>query len=184
MSRFRSAAGAVALAGLLVGCSAGEPKAAPELPERICWGAFSGPEVNRLLAPAEKVDHRARPFVLTDEGDGTSCQIYADRATSFMARAELLASEDEAEREMWGFPDALPLDVGTGGSLRNGGAATYVACEPAASFGRSGRYVALEIDFTAVPDEAKAQAALPELLKDFLAFTQRELGCAGGAARK
>ncbi|MEU2545062.1 hypothetical protein ABZ618_06410 [Streptomyces roseolus] len=181
MSR-SGAAAAAALAGLLVGCAQGEPEAAPELPERICWGAFSGPEVNRLLAPAEKVSHRARSFVLAEEGDGTSCEVYADRATSFMARAELLGSEDEAEREMWGFPDALPLDVGAGGSLRPGGAATYVACEPAASFGRSGRYVALEIDFTGVPDEAKAQNALPGLLKEFLAFTERELQCTGGAA--
>ncbi|MFF5500400.1 hypothetical protein [Streptomyces roseolus] len=184
MSRSRSAAAAVALAGLLVGCSPGAPKAAPELPERICWGAFSGPEVNRILAPSEKVSHSARPFVLTEEGDHASCQVYADRATSFMAGVELLASEDEAEREMWRFPDALPLDVGTGGSIRPGGAATYVACDPAASFGRSGTYIALEIDFSIVPDEAKAQDALPGLLKGFLAFTERELRCGGGAAER
>ncbi|WP_411075222.1 hypothetical protein [Streptomyces sp. cmx-4-7] len=35
-----------------------------------------------------------------------------------------------------------------------------------------------------MPDEAKAQEALPGLLKDFLAFTERELRCPGGAARE
>lgn len=177
-SRSRSASAVLALAGLLVGCSPGEPKAAPELPERICWGAFSGPDVNRILAPTEKVSHRARHFVLADAGDRTSCMVYADRATSFRAGAELLDSEGDAERELWSFPDALPLDAGSGGSIRTGGATAYVACEPAASLTHSGKYLALDIDFTGVPDEAKAQDALPGLLKDFMAFAERELDCA------
>ncbi|MEV6203025.1 hypothetical protein AB0M64_24080 [Streptomyces sp. NPDC051771] len=178
MSRFRNAVVVLAVAALLAGCSQGEPKAAPELPARICWGAFSGPEVNRLLAPAEKVSHTARHFAPADAGDETSCAVYADRATSFLAGAELLGSEGDAERELWRYPDALPLDVGRGGSVRNGGATTYFACRPAASLTGSGKYLALDIDFTGVPDEAKAQDALPGLLKDFMAFAERELDCA------
>ncbi|WP_411075221.1 hypothetical protein [Streptomyces sp. cmx-4-7] len=139
MSRFGSAAVVMALAGLLAGCSQSEPKVAPELPERICWGAFSGPEVNRILVPAEKVDHRADRFLLADAGDDASCYIDADRAPSFMARVELLDLESGAEREIWSPPDALPLDMGMAGSIRNGGAATYFACEPAGSFTRSGK---------------------------------------------
>ncbi|MFJ4873480.1 hypothetical protein [Streptomyces sp. NPDC088757] len=173
----------MALTGLLAGCSQSGPKAAPELPERICWGAFSGPEVNRILVPAEKADHQAERFVLAEVGDEVSCRIYADRATSFRAAAELLDAESDAEREMWRFPDALPLGMGTVGSIRNGGAATYFACEPAGSFTRSGKYVALDIRFTRVPDEAKAQDALPGLLKNFLIFAERELRCTGGTAR-
>ncbi|MGA5216890.1 hypothetical protein ACPCAE_12565 [Streptomyces cinereoruber] len=108
MSRFKSAAATMALAGLLAGCSQSEPKATPELPERVCWGAFSGPEVNRILAPAEKVDHQADQFLLAEADDDASCRILADRVPSFVATAELLDFEGSAEREIWWFPDALP----------------------------------------------------------------------------
>ncbi|MGA5871472.1 hypothetical protein [Streptomyces cinereoruber] len=184
MSRFKSAAATMALAGLLAGCSQSEPKATPELPERVCWGAFSGPEVNRILAPAEKVDHQADQFLLAEADDDASCRILADRVPSFVATAELLDFEGSAEREIWWFPDALPLDVGRAGSIRHGGATTYFACEPAASFSRPGKYVTLDIRFGGVPDEAKAQEVLPGLLKDFLAFAERELRCGGGAGRE
>ncbi|WP_432085393.1 hypothetical protein [Streptomyces sp. bgisy095] len=121
-------------------------------------------------------------FPLADAGDGASCRTYADRATSFMVTAGLMDFEGSAEREIWRSPDVVPLGVGRAGSIRRGGATTYFACESAASLIRSGKYVTLDIRFTRVPDEVRAQEALPELLKGFLAFVERELRCTGGGA--
>uniref|UniRef100_UPI003D7610FB hypothetical protein n=1 Tax=Streptomyces sp. bgisy082 TaxID=3413776 RepID=UPI003D7610FB len=88
--------------------------------------------------------------------------------------------EGSAEREIWRSPDVVPLDVGRAGSIRRGGATTYFACESAASLIRSGKYVTLDIRFTRVPDEARAQEALPGLLRPRL--VERELRCTGGGA--
>ncbi|MFB7279769.1 hypothetical protein ACFCZV_21865 [Streptomyces hydrogenans] len=72
--------------------------------------------------------------------------------------------------------------MGIEGSIGDRGASTHFACEPALSLTRSGKFGSLEIGLINVPDEEKARNALPGRLREFPAFAERELQCAGGSA--
>ncbi|MFF6790103.1 hypothetical protein ACFY9C_13575 [Streptomyces filamentosus] len=185
MSRFTRTAAAVSTAavaaGLLVGCAAGEEKSVPELPERICWGgAFAGSDVTPLLPPGKKAEFSplaGRPFILTGDVDSAVCTLYVDGNTKFQASAEFEEFEESIEWSSWDSADPKPLDVGEKGIVFDRGALAYFTCEPAKNPRSPGKYIELEITADGAPDKVKLQAALPVLMKEFMAFAQRELKC-------
>ncbi|MFZ4297434.1 hypothetical protein ACOZE3_05830 [Streptomyces cinereoruber] len=180
MSHIRSAVVAVALAGLLVGCSPGEPAAAPELPARVCWGAFSGSEVAPFLPAGKKVTVSDGDFELNESMDSETCSVDVDGVTRFMVNATFREFERSIEWSSWDQRDPRPLDVGKKGIIWDVGAATYFLCEPSKSPSDPGKYITLYIATLGKVDSKKAQSAVPGLLEKFMAYAQRELKCSEG----
>ncbi|MEU2504668.1 hypothetical protein ABZ621_08135 [Streptomyces sp. NPDC007863] len=164
---------------LLAGCSEGKPKAVPELPARVCWGAFSGSEVTPFLPAGEKVSVSDGDFRLEESLDSETCSVDVDGITRFMAHATFREFEDEIEWSSWDSHHPRPLDVGKGGIIWDGGAATHVVCEASASPSDPGKYIALYVDTLGEVDTEKTQSAVPGLLEKFMTFAQRELKCPG-----
>ncbi|MFD6811795.1 hypothetical protein, partial [Streptomyces anthocyanicus] len=212
MRRFTRAAAAVSTAavtaGLLVSCAASEEKAVPKLPERICWGggAFAGSDVAPLLPPGDKADGTPRAgavcgltkehgsgtgeftprsgafFALTKELDSATCNLYIDGNTKFQAIATRRNFAESIDWSSWDSADPKPLDLGDKGIIYDTGAHAYFTCEPAKNPNSPGKYIELRIHADDAPDKSKLQAALPALMKEFMAFAQRELKCPGSAA--
>ncbi|MFI9118003.1 hypothetical protein ACIGW0_01120 [Streptomyces bikiniensis] len=172
---------AVVTAGLLAGCATEEKKTVPKLPERICWnGAFAGSDVSPLLPPGDKAEFArlsGRHFTLTDENDSAICTLYIDGNTKFQAIANLEKFEESIEWSSWDPARPKPLDVGEKGIIWNTGAASYFTCEPAKNRNSPGRYIELMIIAHYPPDKSKLQATMPALMKEFMAYAQRELKC-------
>ncbi|MER7593530.1 hypothetical protein [Streptomyces hydrogenans] len=172
----------VVVSALLAGCSESAPKAVPHLPERVCWGAFSGSEVAALLPEGKKVTVSNDAFEMTDSLDSETCSVDVDGATRFMANARLQEFERSIEWSSWDSRDPRPLDVGKGGVIWDGGGATHFACEPSTSPSDPGKYIALYVHTLGGVDREKIRSAVPGLLKEFMTFAQRELKCPGGSA--
>ncbi|MEV6203027.1 hypothetical protein AB0M64_24090 [Streptomyces sp. NPDC051771] len=164
---------------LLAGCSKGEPQAVPELPERVCWGAFSGSEVTPFLPAGEKATVSDGDFVLDENLDSETCSVDVDGVTRFVANATFREFERSIEWSSWDSHDPRPLDVGKGGIIWDGGAATHVVCEPSASPSDPGKYIALYVHTLGEVDTEKTRSAVPGLLEKFITFAQRELKCPG-----
>ncbi|MFD6245274.1 hypothetical protein [Streptomyces roseolus] len=183
MSRFRSAAGAVALAGLLVGCSAGEPEAAPELPDRICWGgAFAGSDVAPLLPPGGRVEFSPqadRALALAEERDPAICTLYIDGKMRFQASATRWKSAESIDWTSRASARPEPLDVGEKGIMWKGGAASSFVCGSAENAKSPGKHIELRISAEYAPDKHRLRTAPPELMKQLMAFARSELQCAG-----
>ncbi|MFJ6862748.1 hypothetical protein ACIQRS_01070 [Streptomyces termitum] len=177
---------AVVVAGLLAGCSAGEEKAAPKLPERVCWGgALTGGDVASFLPAGDKVEFQPRsglPFALTEDRKSQTCTLDIDGRTRFQVTANLWKFEDSIDWRSVDSAKPKPLDVGKKGIIWNHGAASYIVCEPAKDADTPGKYIDLGIYVGDPSDEGKLQAALPKLMKELVAFAQRELKCPAGAA--
>ncbi|MFH8726684.1 hypothetical protein [Streptomyces termitum] len=177
---------AVVAAGLLTACGADEEKAAPKLPERVCWGgALTGGDVAPLLPAGDKIEFQSRsglPFALTEDRKSQTCSLDVDGRTRFQVTADLRKFEDSIDWRSMESAEPKPLDAGKKGIIWNDGAASYFVCEPAKDAGAPGRYIDLGIHLSDPPDEAKVRAALPKLMKELVAFAQRELKCPAGAA--
>ncbi|GAA3077773.1 hypothetical protein GCM10017562_52740 [Streptomyces roseofulvus] len=57
-------------------------------------------------------------------------------------------------------------------------------CGPAKNPDSPGKYIELRISLSDPPDTVRLQAALQELMKEFMAFAQSKLRCPGGSARQ
>ncbi|MGW4053160.1 hypothetical protein ACWENA_20230 [Streptomyces sp. NPDC004779] len=177
---------AVVAAGLLAGCAESRQDAVPRLPERLCWGgAFAGDDVAPLLPHGDKAELSrlaGLPFVLTGDNDSAVCTLDIDGRPRFQATADLQKFDDAIDWTSWDSADPEPLDLGDKGIIWDTGAASYFTCEPAKNSNSPGRYIELRISLTDPPDTSEPQAALPELMTEFMAFAQRELKCPGGSA--
>jgi hypothetical protein len=171
----------VMLAGLLAGCSSEEKKAVPKLPERICWNAFSSSDVSPILPTGEKATLSAWPFVLTDDYDSVNCVVYIDGNTKFLASVSLEAFEG-VDWSSFDKANPKPIDVGEKGIFWGTGASAYFTCEPSKGPNSPGKYIDLTISTHGAPDESKLPRVLPKLLRQLVAFVQRELKC-GATAR-
>ncbi|MFJ3097232.1 hypothetical protein [Streptomyces hydrogenans] len=167
---------------LLAGCSEDKPQAVPELPARVCWGAFSGSEISPFLPAGEKVTVSDGDFVLEESLDSETCSVDVDGITRFTAHATFREFERSIEWSSWDSRDPRPLDVGKGGVIWDGGGATHFACEPSTSPSDPGKYIALYVHTLGGVDREKIRSAVPGLLKEFMTFAQRELKCGGGSA--
>jgi hypothetical protein len=167
----------VMLIATLFGCSDGETKAAPELPERICWNVFARADVAPLLPAGEKATLSARPFGLVEDLDSATCTLDIDGVTKFTAYATLHDFEDQVDWAPWAKARPETLDVGTKGIIWYDGAASYIVCEPSKTAATPGKYIDLHISTSDLPDEEKLRKALPALMRQFVAFTQKELNC-------
>ncbi|MFJ4873478.1 hypothetical protein [Streptomyces sp. NPDC088757] len=182
--RLRNAARAAVLGALapvlLAGCTEDEPKAVPELPARVCWGAFSGGDVTPFLPAGEKVTVSDGDFELKESLDSETCSVDVDGVTRFMANATFREFEDSIEWSSWDQLDPRPLDVGKRGIIWDVGAATYFACEPSKSPSEPGKYIVLYVKAFGKVEPEKTRSAVPGLLEKFMAYAQRELKCPEG----
>ncbi|WP_406528909.1 hypothetical protein [Streptomyces sp. I8-5] len=167
----------VILAGLLAGCSDSERKAVPALPKRICWNAFASSDVSPILPVGDKADVYHRPFVLVEDLDSVTCTLAIDGAPSFLAIATLQGFEDQIDWTPMDRANPQPINVGKKGIIWDSGAAAYFICEPSKGPNSPGKYIDLHITAGSVPDKAKVSSVLPALMKQFVAFAQRELKC-------
>ncbi|MEV5203366.1 hypothetical protein [Streptomyces sp. NPDC053720] len=181
MRRFVNSAAVVStfviLAGLLVGCSGSEEKAVPELPKRICWNAFASSDVLPVLPTGDKASVHHRPFVLAEDLDSVTCSLDIDGAPMFAADAALRGFEGQVDWSSMDKANPQPIDVGKKGIIWDSGAASYFICEPSKGPNSPGRYIDLRITVGSAPDKAKLPSVLPALMKQFVAFAQRELKC-------
>ncbi|MBW5486330.1 cell division control 45 family protein [Streptomyces bambusae] len=162
---------------LLAGCSGEEKKAAPpEVPERLCWGAFDGKTVLPLLGSGKKVTEDTRDaFALPADLDKVTCRVQMDGATTMTAFAWRKPLGSDA---FWQAYDALhpdKLDLGRKGLVWDGGATLLYTCRtPTEAF-------ELELRISNGPasiDSAKAKAMNTQLMKDYQDFTRKQLTCA------
>ncbi|MFJ6016143.1 hypothetical protein [Streptomyces sp. NPDC092952] len=169
------------LAGFLVGCSAGEEKAVPELPDRICWGMFDSGDVSPILPTGERAKVLFRPFALSGRYNSVTCSVSIDGATKFMAYVNL----QEFEGVDWSNLDKAnpkPIDVGDKGIFWGRGASAYFACESPTKGESDGRYLDLTVSSDGVSGKGKLETVLPKLLRQFVEFVRNEMKCEEGGA--
>ncbi|MFE7757808.1 hypothetical protein [Streptomyces sp. NPDC057429] len=166
------------LVAALTSCSNDETKAAPEIPERICWGAFAGKDVTPLLSAGGDAVLRTDPvFALPKDRDKVSCSLNIDGNPKFSASADLWESEKYIDWATYEEKGTDPLDVGKKGRIWPSGSATYFECEAPKSSSGPGRYIALSLFVYDSPDQQEVRRTLPKLLKQFMTFAQKELDC-------
>nr|PPQ57796.1 hypothetical protein C5F59_14710 [Streptomyces sp. QL37] len=165
------------LASLLAGCS-GEPEAVPELPDRLCWDVFAAEDVAPLLPTGDKAALRTRAFVLGKNLDMPTCNVDIDDRPSFQAMAIRRSYEKWIDWKSIVGSDPDSVDVGKKGLVWGNGAAAYIVCQPSKGPAAPGSYIELRLTtFRSENDEQEVRSVLPTLLKNFAAFTQRELKC-------
>ncbi|MEV6203026.1 hypothetical protein AB0M64_24085 [Streptomyces sp. NPDC051771] len=178
-----SAAVVLAVAALLAGCSQGEPKAAPELPARVCWGgAFAGSDVTPLLPAggrAEFSPQADRALALAEERDTAICTLYIDGKMRFQASVTRWRSAESIDWTARASARPEPLDVGEKGILWKGGASSSFTCESARNRKSTGKHIELRISAEYAPDKRRLRTDLPELMKKLMAFARSELRCPG-----
>ncbi|WP_327113223.1 hypothetical protein OG206_06695 [Streptomyces sp. NBC_01341] len=162
----------------LAGCSTDEKtKSVPELPKRVCWGAFAGADVAPLLPTGDAVTQRAEPFHYSEHVRSLSCLVYIDGNYGFRAVATRRDSESQIDWSSWDQARPKAVDAGKKGISWSDGAASYIPCEPTNSSPSFGKYVELDVTADHAPDEKQARRILPALLKQFTAFAEKELKC-------
>jgi hypothetical protein len=164
---------------IMSGCSAGETKAVPELPKRICWDVFASKDLIPFLPNGEKATLSSRTFTLVEELDSTTCSLDIDGRTQFQASARFENFERGIDWSSYEKANPDQIDVGEKGIIWYNGAASYIACEPSKTHSTPGKYIDLHLSTFDPPDNEQPRKALPALLKQFVAFAQRELNCTG-----
>ncbi|MFD8386277.1 hypothetical protein ACFV2X_48590 [Streptomyces sp. NPDC059679] len=176
--------GTLLVSSVLAACShGGSDKTAPKVPNRICWGAFPGDEVRTLLKPGSQLSVEAKqPFDLYSGKVDTSCIVYIDGNTGFLAAARRFDSYTS-----WGFRKEdydSRIQVGQEGMLSDSGAASYFTCNRPANLPQdrwhpnSEKYIILQIDTWDSPgDPDKNRKALTSLMRKFVPFAQQKLRC-------
>ncbi|MGW9299839.1 hypothetical protein ACWHA3_03290 [Streptomyces cyaneofuscatus] len=169
----------LALVAFAAGCS--EPEAtrtAPKLPHQFCWNAFDREDVQPLLPKGKAIKQEAGGFQFSERVRYKSCILYVDGNYGFRAFATFEDEEDSIDWSSWDArrPDEIP--VGRKGIAWNTGAATYIACKPVTGTGpSSAEFMELRIHLSGARGQNERKT-LPELLKQFTAFAQKELKCA------
>ncbi|QIP86272.1 hypothetical protein GLX30_22080 [Streptomyces sp. Tu 2975] len=165
------------LQSALTGCSQDEAKAVPELPERLCWDLFSSKDLLPFLAVGEEADIRSRPFALAEGPDTANCSLDIDGIPQFSANAALREFEDEIDWTTYEKASPTPINVGSRGIVWHNGAVSYFTCVPSNAASTPGQYIELTLHTYDEPGNPEPRKALPALLKQFVAFAQRELNC-------
>jgi hypothetical protein len=169
---------------ILAACShGGSEKEVPKLPHRICWGAFPGDEVRTLLKPGSRLSiDTKRPFDLYSGKVTTSCIVYIDGNTGFLATASRLDSYMSWKLRRENYDSRM--HVGQEGMLSDTGTASYFTCDRPANLPKdrwhpnSERYIILEIDIWNSPgDPNNHRKVLTSLMKKFVPFAQQKLRC-------
>ncbi|ALC22917.1 hypothetical protein ACH46N_25295 [Streptomyces pristinaespiralis] len=163
----------------LTSCSGGETRSVPKLPARVCWNAFDGEDVASLLPTGDRATVDTDPFVLAKPADSPTCSIYIDGNTKFQTYALYEDFERSIDWSSYEKAHPEPIDVGEKGIVWYDGAASYIICEASKTPSSPGKYIDLTISTSDLPDEEKLRRALPALMKQFVAFAQRELNCTG-----
>lgn len=167
----------LALAAATVSCTKDDTIATPELPDKFCWNAFEKTDVQPYIIPGEKMTQDADIFYFAERKKSTSCLIHVDGKSAFSAFARF---QDDKLGFDWSSYDRLkpnPVKIGEKGIVWNTGARTYFPCKATANSDAStAKYLELEIFLSGAQVE-NHRKTLPDLLKQFTAFTQKELRC-------
>ncbi|MGO4421078.1 hypothetical protein AB4Z54_20735, partial [Streptomyces sp. MCAF7] len=177
-------AGILLASAILAACSdGGSEKAVPKLPRRVCWDAFPGDEVRKLLKPGSRLSIDAkRTFDLYNGKVDASCIVYIDGNTGLLAAARRLESYAswELRKEIYDSK----IHVGKEGMLSDVGAASYFLCNRPANLPtdrwhpNSEKYIILQIDIWDSPGDPKNhRKVLTSLMKKFVPFAQQKLHC-------
>ncbi|MFE1369878.1 hypothetical protein ACFW84_37350 [Streptomyces anulatus] len=160
------------------GCAEEEKKAAPKLPQQFCWNAFDRDDVQPILPTGDRLTEDTESFSFTDRNRAVSCLIHVNGNTAFSAHARFHDIEEIIE---WSSFDRLkpdPIRIGKKAIVWETGAITYFPCKAAANSGPStAKYLELNI-YTSAAQVKNQRETLPDLLKQFTAFAQKELKCA------
>ncbi|MFI7082300.1 hypothetical protein ACIBUR_01665 [Streptomyces anulatus] len=165
------------LAVATIGCVKDDIKATPELPDKFCWNAFEKTDVQPYIISGEKMTQDADTFYFAERKRSTSCLIHVDGKSAFSAFARF---QDDKLGFDWSSFDRLkpnPVKIGEKGIVWNTGARTYFPCKATANSAPStAKYLELEIFLSGAQVE-NHRKILPDLLKQFTAFAQKELRC-------
>ncbi|MFG3404939.1 hypothetical protein [Streptomyces sp. NPDC048142] len=167
----------MALMTIAAGCSQGQKKAAPKLPAKFCWNAFSPEDVQPLLPAGDTLKEDTESFRFSERKRFVNCLLYIDGNDGFHAWAKVEIDESFTERNTYGSADPDPIPVGRRGIVWNTGATTHISCRPAENTDPlSGKYLRLSIELSGAAEQNERET-LPGLLKQFTAFAQKQLGC-------
>ncbi|MFF2235648.1 hypothetical protein [Streptomyces anulatus] len=165
------------LAMATVGCAKDDIKSTPELPDKFCWNAFEKTNVQPYIIPGEKMTQDSDTFYFTERKSSTSCLIHVDGKSAFSAFARF---QDDKIGFDWSSFDRLkpnPVKIGEKGIVWNTGGRTYFPCKATENSDLStAKYLELEIFLSGTQVE-NHRKTLPDLLKQFTAFAQKELRC-------
>ncbi|MEW2635869.1 hypothetical protein AB0903_30590 [Streptomyces sp. NPDC048389] len=161
----------------VVGCSDGESEVMPKLPKRICWGVFTAGEIAPLMPTGKKAEMSSDPFLLNEEMDSATCNLYIDGRHGMLVNAKLLDYEGQVDWAPWDKANPQPIDVGARGLTWGTGAGTHIVCDASKSPADPGKYIELRLSTDRSPDEKRLRAALPGLLQRMVDFAEHELNC-------
>ncbi|MFD5039457.1 hypothetical protein ACFWNI_20580 [Streptomyces sp. NPDC058377] len=169
-----------AMAVLLAGCSE-EAEAVPELPERIWWGAFASKDVLPLLPAGKEAKTYGRQFLSVGDSDSSMCALSVDGSDRFQAFAKRQDFEGYIDWSSWSKSKPESVDIGRKGIVWNGGAASYIICEPSKDSNTPGEYVELSLYARNQPSEGveskRNRRVLRTLIGQFVDFAEKELKC-------
>ncbi|MEU9996824.1 hypothetical protein [Streptomyces sp. NPDC050848] len=165
------------LLAAMAGCSDGESRSVPKLPERLCWGVFADDEITPLMRTGTKAKVWDEPFALAEGLDSVTCILYIDGVERMLVDATRYDFEGEVDWSPWDKARPQPIDVGERGIIWPNGAGTHIVCEASKSPSEPGKYIEMHLSVDGSPDEKKLRAALPGLLQQFVTFAKRELNC-------
>ncbi|WP_406344298.1 hypothetical protein [Streptomyces sp. NBC_00648] len=179
----------------LSGCSGSGNKKADEspplLPERVCWGAFSGSSVAPLMSKGKgkSVEVKGdRTFDLYGRWKHSGCQIEINGVREFTAWGDRSWSEGgDLVKFMWNSMDPLnptPISAGDKGIIYRGGASAYFRCErpgrppsPRNVSSADVKIVELGISANTEPRTQHTKDVLAALMRQFVQFAKSELKC-------
>ncbi|MFE0704608.1 hypothetical protein [Streptomyces sp. NPDC058872] len=169
---------ALTVVALLGGCSSPPQSHRPEVPARVCWGAFTDSEVEPLLHDGETARPQTRlPFDLYGGKASVTCLVYVDGNNPFTAAARREPGGFDLDWSTWEKAGGRSIDVGEGGLVWGSsgavGTVTYFYCRKPDSRDK----IELRLDGDSRGDAPAAQRRLIGLTEKFMSFAQKELGC-------
>ncbi|MEE1791901.1 hypothetical protein PUR28_14160 [Streptomyces sp. BE308] len=171
----------VILATVTAGCSEGETKSVPELPNQICWGALDSQDVAPLLPTGKKALELTKPTNFPQPmppGSTALCTIRIDGLPSFQVLGWQRSYEKWVKWDSVAGKNPDRIDVGKKGLIWHNGAATYFVCVPPKAPSGRGSFIEFRLTtFSTENPKKEILRILPELLRKLVAFAGPKLGC-------
>lgn len=182
---------AVVLLGACSGSGKEKADSPPQLPERVCWGAFPGGSVASLLPKSTDEDVEVkgdRVFDLYGRRKFAGCQVEVNGVANFTAWGERSWSEgSDVEKFVWNSNaplDPTPIAAGDKGIVYRGGVSAYFRCErpgrppsPRNVSPAEVKIVELGISAKSAPRDERTKETFTVLMQQFVRFAKAELKC-------
>ncbi|MFH8984502.1 hypothetical protein [Streptomyces varsoviensis] len=182
-----SATLAVLAAASLQGCTSEHKASSLKFPDSVCWDAFNGADVKKLVPDGKKFSSdTTNNFDLYNGKESTICSIYIDGRTRFLASAHRYPVKNSVEQRnlVENKPNIAAIKVGDKGWVWDTGAASTFACNRSDSHPatdpqhpNSEKYVILRIDTYPPAGKKSSHQLLEKTLRHYTDFAVKKLLC-------